>query len=81
MNYSKLAKERDALGGISPELVKGQEGAGKTDGEGSCQKSAGVSTRRLTTSLSHSRRRNQIHKSCESVLHPSLRCHKFITPP
>ena len=42
MNYSKLAKERDALGGISPELVQGQEGAGKTAGEGSCQKSAGV---------------------------------------
>ena len=38
MNYSKLAKERDALGGISPELVQGQEGAGKTAGEGSCQK-------------------------------------------
>ena len=33
MNYSKLAKERDALGGISPELVQGQEGAGKTVGE------------------------------------------------
>ena len=57
MNYSKLAKERDALGGISPELVQGQEGAGKTAGEGSCQKSAGVSTIRLTTSLPHSRRR------------------------